>query len=95
MVELGYVTEEIKRDFCIKLHAPRYGKADIPLMFKRTLMEQFKAIGWHESKSDPCVHCVRDGGMAVLVGATSAVDDILIAGKLDATIKCYKDGLRK
>jgi hypothetical protein len=34
MVELGYVMEDIKRDFCIKLSAPMYGKVDVPLMFK-------------------------------------------------------------
>jgi hypothetical protein len=93
MKELDYITEEIEQDYCIKLDAPMYGKVDVPLMFKRTLTKQLKAIGCYESKSDPCVHCVREGGKVVLVGATT-VDDILIAGTPNA-IKRYKDGLRK
>jgi hypothetical protein len=93
MVELDYITEEIKRDYCILLNAPMYGKVDVPLMFQRTLTKQLKAIGCIESKVDPCVHCVREGGKVVLVGATT-VDDILVAGQSNA-IQKYKEGLRK
>jgi hypothetical protein len=75
MVELGYITEEIKKECCVQLNAPMYGKVDVPLMFKRTLTKQLQAIGCIESKVDPCVHCVRENGKVVLVGATT-VDDI-------------------
>jgi hypothetical protein len=93
MVELGYITEEIKEEYCIQLNAPMYGKVDVPLMFKRTLTKQLNAIGCIESKVDPCMHCVRKNGKVVLVGATT-VDDILIAGRPEA-IRKYKEGLRK
>jgi hypothetical protein len=93
MVELGYITQEIKEECCIQLNAPMYGKVDVPLMFKRTLTKQLNAIGCMESKVDPCVHCIRENGKVVLVGATT-VDDILIAGRPEA-IQKYKDGLRK
>jgi hypothetical protein len=58
MVELGCVTEEIKRDFCTRLRVPMYGKVDVPLsMFKRTWTKQLKAIGCYKSKVEHCVHC--------------------------------------
>jgi hypothetical protein len=93
MVELDYITEEIKEEYCIQLNAPMYGKVDVPLMFKRTLTKQLKAIGCYESKVDPCVHCVKENGKVVLVGATT-VDDILVAGRPEA-IQRYKEGLQK
>jgi hypothetical protein len=83
IIELGYVTEEIKRECCIKLRAPMYGKVDMSLMFKRTLTKQLKAIGCIESKVEPCVHCMRENGKVVLVGATT-VGDILVAGRPEA-----------
>jgi hypothetical protein len=49
MVELGYITEEIKKECCVQLNAPMYGKVDVPLMFKWTLTKQLKAIRCIES----------------------------------------------
>ena len=58
MVELGFITEEEKKEFCIKLTRAMYGGVDVPRLFSmKTLCKYLtKEMKMTQGLVDPCLY---------------------------------------
>jgi hypothetical protein len=94
MVELGFITEEERQKYCIKLNKAMYGGVDVPRLFMKTLkahlVNKMKMV---QSKVDPCLYFWRVNGETQVI-AVVHVDDVAVAGKPEM-IKRFKEGLTK
>ena len=95
MVELGFITEEERKKFCIKLERPMYGGVDVPRLFMKTLMRYLtKVMKMTQSLVDPCLYYWKNEAGEVTLMAVVHVDDILLVGKKE-TIEEFKSELKK
>ena len=57
LVELGFITEEEKKEFCIKLTRAMYDGVDVPRLFMKTLCKYLtKEMKMTQSLVDPCLY---------------------------------------
>ncbi len=94
MVEMGFITEEEKEEYCIEQLKSMYGNSDAALIyFKLFKTHVVKVMGMKQSLVDPCVFCKESEDKVVLVAVTH-VDDTAAAGTPD-WIKWFKEGLKQ
>ena len=83
MVEMGFITEEERRDCCILLSKGMYGNHDASLRFfleyKRLVMS--KPLEMEQSKTDPCVFYKKDKDGKLVLLAMPHVDDTCLVGE--------------
>ncbi|KAI2503386.1 GAG-pre-integrase domain [Fragilaria crotonensis] len=95
MVELGFITEDERRKFCIKLTRPMYGGVDVPRLFMKTLFRYLtQVMKMIQSLVDPCLYYWKNTSGEVTLMAVVHVDDVLLAGKKE-TIEKFKLELKK
>ena len=94
MVDLGFVTEEEWRQYCIQLLATIYGEIAAAMLWNKKFNGICKDIGLEQCKSDPCVFYKRnEEGKLVLLMAIHT-DDSLIGG-LKEEVKAFMDEFEK
>ena len=95
MLELGFITEEDKKNKCIELIKAMYSNIDSPLRWMKTfskhLMEQLKLT---QSKTDPCIFYKEKNNEVVLILALY-VDDTLCLGHKEELEWMYKEVQKK
>jgi hypothetical protein len=95
MVELGFITEEERKEFCINLTRPMYGGVDVPRLFMKTLFRYLtQVMKMIQSLVDPCLYYWKNAEGEVMLMAVVHVDDVLLAGKKE-TIEKFKSELKK
>ena len=95
MVELGFITEEERKKFCINLTRPMYGGVDVPRLFMKTLFRYLtQVMKMIQSMVDPCLYYWKNEAGEVMLMAVVHVDDVLLAGKKE-TIEKFKSELKK
>ena len=82
MVELGFITEEEKKEFCIKLTRAMHGGVDVPSLFMKTLCKYLtKEMKMTQSLVDPCLYYWKSKVDEVILMAVVHVDDVLLIGR--------------
>jgi hypothetical protein len=95
IVELGYITEEELRRYCILLTRPMYGGVDVPRLFMKTLRKYLtKRMGMVQSLVDPCLYYWKDNTGQMTLMAVVHVDDVILVGSKKA-IEEFKKQLRE
>jgi hypothetical protein len=95
MVELGYITEEEQKRFCIQLTRPMYRGVDVPRLFMKTLWRYLtKKMNMFQSLVDTCLHYRKNTTGEVILMAVVHADSILLVGKKE-TIEKFKSELKK
>ncbi len=91
MLELGYINEEEKQKYCIKLTKAMYGNIDAPLCWMRTFTKYLtEVVKLKQCKSDPCIFTKKnDKGRIVLILGIY-VDDTVITGTKNEVLKTYQ-----
>ena len=80
MVELGFITQQEKEEYCIELQKAMYGNIDSPLLWMKTFSKFLIEVrGLKQLKSDPCIFTKHEGDKLVLLLAMY-VDDTLCTG---------------
>ena len=89
MVDLGFITEDERREYCIKLKRSMYGNVDAALLwqkdFTKTVTEDMK-FDLIQSKVDPCLYFKKDENGVVILMVIVYVDDTIVTGKAQWTI---------
>ena len=81
MVELGFLSGEDLRDYCIRLDRAMYGNVAAPLRFFKTLTKHLMTeMDMLQSAADPCIFYKQKNGSLTLLLAIF-VDDTIITGK--------------
>jgi len=88
--ELGYITDEIEKEYCILLNKAMYGTVQAPraffLTFTKYLKEELNLI---QSRVDPCLwYKKRDNDTALIVAIY--VDDCILCGEEDDIEWCKR-----
>ena len=90
MFELGYITQEDMRKFCIELQKAMYGNIDSPLRWMKTFAAYLiNVLGLKQAKTDPCIFYKTDKGRLVLL-LVLYVDDTLCVGRRTEMIWMYQ-----
>jgi hypothetical protein len=91
MIELGFITEQEKKDYCIQLKKAMYGNIDAPLCWMRTFSKYLiETVGLMQSKVDPCVFIKRDKDEKLVLLLAIYVDDTIITGANREVMRAYK-----
>jgi hypothetical protein len=94
MVQMGFITEEEKEEYCIEQLKSMYGNSDAALIyFKLFKTHVIEEMGMTQSSVDPCVFYKKSEGLVVLVTVTH-VDDVALGGTPE-WIQWFKEGLKK
>jgi hypothetical protein len=90
MVELGFITEKEKQEYCIRLKKAMYGNIDAPLCWMRTFSKYLiNALGLKQSKTDPCVFMKNNKNERISLILAVYVDDTIITGSRKEVMKAY------
>lgn len=94
LVLCGFMTEEERKNYAIKLTKLIYGNVDAAIKFLKTLVEvvtEKDGMNMKQSDVDPCLFYLhKDGKLKLIVTVT--VDDCAVSGLPD-DIKWLMDGL--
>ncbi|KAI2509134.1 GAG-pre-integrase domain [Fragilaria crotonensis] len=95
IVELGYITEDELRRYCIMLTRPMYGGVDVPRLFMKTLRKYLtKHMNMIQSLVDPCMYYWKDTKGRMTLMAVVHVDDVILVGSKKA-IEEFKTKLKE
>jgi hypothetical protein len=89
MFELGYITQEDMKKWCIELQKAMYGNIDSPLRWMKTFASfLMNVLGLKQAKTDPCIFYKTAEGRLVLM-LVLYVDDTLCVGRRAEMIWMY------
>ena len=91
MIELGYITEQEKQKYCIKLNKAMYGNIDAPLCWMRTFSKHLiEVVKLTQNKTNPCVFTKYNKEGRVVLILAIYVDDTIITGCSKEVQKAYQ-----
>lgn len=94
-VELGLITEEERKKYCIRLEKPMYGGSEVPRMWWTTILDRIvEKLGFQQSLTDPCLFFKKDTKGELKMVLNTVVDDILVAGKQE-DVDWFKNSLKE
>lgn len=86
-------TDEEKRSKVCKLEKSLYGLKTSPKRWYETFFETMKELGFTTNENDPCLFTLRSGEVVIL--ALLYVDDIILTGNHETSLRKYKTELLK
>ena len=72
--------EGINQDILVKVVNGCYGLVDAPLHWRKTLVEEFRQLGHHPSRMDPCTFLAHDPAGRLTGAVAVEVDDLFMVG---------------
>jgi Reverse transcriptase (RNA-dependent DNA polymerase). len=93
VLELGYVTEEITKKYCIRSRKAMYGIAQAPRAFFLTFSKFLRSTGMTQSKLDPCLWFMHSDDDELVLMVVVYVDDCAVCGT-DEMINWWKEKVK-